>query len=728
MNPEQLRAVLKTDGPLLLLAGAGSGKTTVLVNRIANLCKYGSAYYSDEIFGRVTDETLRELDSALAVGELSPPTAKMLAVSPARPWEILAITFTNKAAGELKERLKRLLGDGGRDIWASTFHSCCARILRQYGERLGFSSHFTVYDTDDSRRLMKDCMRRLDIDEKKISHREILSEISRQKDSLVDPAEFTRQAGSDFRLRHAARAYELYQKSLKEADAMDFDDLLFNTVRLFQTAPDVLERYWNKFRYILVDEYQDTNHAQYVMVKMLAEKHKNICVVGDDDQSIYAFRGATIENILSFEEQYKGCETIRLEQNYRSTGVILDAANAIINHNIGRKGKTLWTENARGETVLCHTAQDEQEEARFVADSILENIRNGRKPSEHAVLYRMNAQSNAVESVLARSGVPYRVIGGVRFYDRREIKDMLAYLCVVNNPDDSLRLKRIINVPKRGIGETTVTVAEELAIARGISLFEIISHAEEYAGLSRAAVKLTEFAKLITDLREKLDLPIHELFSNVLDKSRYLIALAAQGDEGKDRIDNVNELSSSILQYEKETSEPTLAGFLEEVALVTDLDSLDQTEDRAVLMTVHAAKGLEFPFVYIIGAEEGVFPGNRVLYAPAELEEERRLMYVAVTRAKEKLTITNAYTRMLHGQTGHNQPSRFVNEIPGDLMVCDRQSLGYLGRKQEPDDHFTIEDDCNPNVRGGQTAGVARPFNTGNGRAGITFGKIQSSP
>lgn len=679
MNEMQFEAVTTTDGPLLILAGAGSGKTTVIVNRIANLCKYGSAYASQTAPG-ITEADINEAKAYL--DDMSGIMPRRLAVYPVRPWEILAITFTNKAAGELKERIEKMLGaEGARDIWAGTFHSVCAKFLRRYGDRLGYTSHFTIYDTDDQRRLMKEVQKQLKIDDKVLPHRAILSAVSHAKDSLIQPAEFAKSAGADFRMKQISDAYTYYQRLLKEADAMDFDDLMINAVLLLEQNEDVLDYYQNKFTHIMVDEYQDTNHAQYMLVKLLADRHCNICVVGDDDQSIYRFRGATIENILSFEKQYKNAKVIRLEQNYRSTGNILDAANAVIDHNSARKGKNLWTENDTGEKIKVYTARDEQGEARYVADLILDNVRAGKKYSDHAILYRMNAQSNALENVFVRSGIPYRVIGGFRFYERKEIKDVISYLNVINNPSDSVRLRRIINEPKRGIGQTTVDNAAAIADGLGISLFEVFKTAEQYPGLTRAAKKLSEFTIIMDNLiAAAAELSIHELLELTLDKTGYLLSLQAQGEEAKDRVDNVNELSSSILQYEQENDEPSLSGFLEEVALVSDMDSYEPSSDTVVMMTLHSAKGLEFDTVFIVGMEEGIFPGNQSIYGgPEEIEEERRLAYVGITRARSSLNITNANTRMLYGTTGRNRPSRFLNEVPADYTETESAQISTFG-------------------------------------------------
>ena len=637
MNPRQLEAVLHTEGPLLILAGAGSGKTTVLINRIAYI-----------------------IDQSLA-----------------KPWQILAITFTNKAAGELKERLTAMLGDIGGDVWAATFHSTCARILRRDGDRIGYSSHFTVYDTDDSKRLVKDCQKALNIDDKMISHKSILSEISHAKDSMLSPADYQAAAGSDFRLAKIGAVYELYQKRLREADAMDFDDLLGNTVELFRQCPDVLEYYQNRFRYIMVDEYQDTNQVQYEFVRLLAEKSKNLCVVGDDDQSIYKFRGATIENIMSFEKSYPNAKVIRLEQNYRSTKNILNAANAVISNNEERKGKTLWTENPEGDKIQIHTSSNEQDEAGFVATTILEQVAKGRKYSDFAVLYRMNSQSNILEKVFVKSGIPYRIIGGHRFYERREIRDMIAYLSVINNPSDEIRLRRIVNQPKRSIGDKTIATASEIAGALGESLLEVLGRADEFDSLRRASVKLKAFYDMMQELIDANDdesVSLHELYELILEKTGYIEALRGEKEEAETRIENINELASNLLKFQEENGEEaTLSAFLEEVSLMTDIDNYDETADTVVMMTMHSAKGLEFPVVFLPGFEEGIFPGLQAIYDPNEIQEERRLCYVAITRAKESLYLLNADSRMLFGSTSRNRPSRFSLEIPLDLINKTRE-------------------------------------------------------
>ncbi len=682
LNDKQFEAVVTVQGPVLILAGAGSGKTTVLVNRVANLIKYGDAYKSDDV-PMLRDEDFHLMGSYLydLQDGRQPPKeecdaiSRLMAVNAAKPWQMLVITFTNKAAGELKERIEKILGEEAKEVWASTFHSTCARMLRRDADRLGYTKNYTIYDTDDSRRLMKDCLSNMGIPEKVLPHKSVLSEISRLKDSLITPQDNMKEGHSDYRMQKIAEAYVMYQNRLKAADAMDFDDLLFNTVRLLNENEDVLEYYQNRFRYIMVDEYQDTNKAQYEFIRLLAEEHKNICVVGDDDQSIYKFRGATVENILSFENQYKNAAVIRLEQNYRSTQNILDAANAVISNNSRRKEKKLWTSAGAGDKVKVHTAYDETDEARYVADTILDAVDAGARFSDHAVLYRMNAQSNAIENVFMRSGVPYRVIGGFRFYDRKEIKDVLAYLSIISNPSDNVRLKRIINEPKRGIGSATVEKAQQIADEGNLALFDVFKAAYDYPELQRAAKKMTEFTSMIEELAEEVpNKSLHELLELTLDKTGYMRMLAAAGEAEADRIDNVNELSSSVLQYEKENEEASLTGFLEEISLVTDIDEYDEEADSVVLMTLHSAKGLEFPAVFMVGMEEGVFPGNRTIFeGPDEMEEERRLAYVGVTRAKQKLYLCCAQSRMIYGKTTRNRPSRFVCEIPPEY--CDSNIL-----------------------------------------------------
>lgn len=684
MNDRQKQAVFTVNGPLLILAGAGSGKTTVLINRIANILRYGDAYNSTYLRDDLDENDIAACKAYIENGTpLTTETQEHLSVSACAPWRIMAITFTNKAAGELKDRLCAMLGETANDIWASTFHSTCARILRRDGERIGYSSHFTVYDTDDQRRLMKSILKELDISEKNITPKSILNEISRAKDSLISPAEYALTVGDDFRLKIISRAYTTYQKRLEDADAMDFDDLINKVVELFKKCPDVLEYYQNRFRYLMVDEYQDTNHAQYTFVRMLAEKSGNLCVVGDDDQSIYKFRGATIENILSFENTFQNATVIRLEQNYRSTQNILDAANAVIEHNTERKGKTLWTQNGTGAMIHLHTAENETDEAERITKIILDGVAAGQKFSDYAVLYRMNSQSLTFERNFAKSGVPHRIIGGTRFYERREIREMIAYLSVINNPSDEMRLRRIINTPKRSIGDRSVEVAAQIGQQTGETLFEVVSHAKDYPALSRAANKMTLFAAQmqgLIELNNDEEVTLGELYDELVERIDYLNFLKTDDPESaEDRAANVQELASNLRRFEEENPEGTLSDFLEEVSLITDIDNYDNNADSVVLMTVHSAKGLEFPVVFLPGMEENIFPGMASVYVPSEVEEERRLAYVAITRAKEELYIFHAESRMIFGMTNRNRVSRFVEEIP-ETLVEHTRSRDYSAR------------------------------------------------
>lgn len=675
MNPMQKKAIYAVNGPVLVLAGAGSGKTTVLVNRIANLIRFGNAYNSSYASFEPTQNDI-ELMKAYLNGETNDlfDIEDLLSDRPAKPWQILAITFTNKAAKELKERLEKMLGPSANDIWASTFHSSCARILRQHGEKIGFSSHFTIYDSDDSKRLMKECQKFLGIDDKFLSHKTILNQISMAKDSLVSPYEFEKTYKNDVRMSKIAVAYKEYQKRLKLADAMDFDDIIVNTVELFETCPDVLEYYQNKFKYIMVDEYQDTNHAQYKLVSLLADKYKNLCVVGDDDQSIYRFRGATIENILSFEDQYSDCLVIKLEENYRSTQNILDAANEVIKNNEGRKGKELWTSNGAGDKINVITAYDETDEAKLIVEKIFSLTSESKDDkftfSDIAILYRMNAQSNAIEQVLVRSGIPYRVIGGQRFYDRMEIKDALAYLAVVNNPSDEIRLRRIINTPKRGIGDATISKASDIASQLGLTLYEVCERSDEFAALQKSSKKLMGFCSMINLIREESEnINIVATFKRLMEESGYQTSLMLDTEKGEERLQNLSELEKNLQNFVNENGEEsTLNDFLEEIALMTDIDNYNTDTDAVVLMTLHSAKGLEFPVVFIPGMEDNIFPSSRSFMSNDDLEEERRLAYVGITRAKKKLNLCCARTRTVFGTTNRNQRSRFLREIPKSLL------------------------------------------------------------
>ena len=676
MNPRQLEGVLATEGPLLLLAGAGSGKTTVLINRIANLLRYGRGSDSQEAPDYVTEADL----AFLAAYEENPaPTDQetsranlLCALEPAAPWQVIAITFTNKAAGELKQRLEEKIGPEARDVWAATFHSACVRILRRDIEKLGFPSAFTIYDTDDSLRVIKESLKELNMDDKAFPPRSILGYISRAKDEGLLAPEYMDQckAKGDFRLQKIANVYLAYQKKLWAAGALDFDDIILHTVRLLQQFAEVREFYQRKFRYVLIDEYQDTNHLQYLLAALLAGGRKNICVVGDDDQSIYRFRGATIENILSFEEEYQNARVIRLEQNYRSTGNILEAANAVIRNNRGRKGKNLWTDHGEGEKVQFYTAGNEREEGMYIATQLLRAYGEGKQWRDCAILYRMNALSNQVEMALKSNSIPYRVVGGFRFFERAEIKDMLSYLCVIHNPHDDLRLLRVVNNPPRGIGAKSMETARGIAAREERSLWDILTHAGQIPELAKAAPKFQKFVDLIQAMQrlaQEADLP--EFYETLIQESGYAEMLSAKKDnESKSRLENIHELSSSISSYLENAEEPSLGGFLDEVALYTDLDSVEDSDNCVTLMTMHAAKGLEFPVVFTVGMEEGVFPGYRAIGEEEELEEERRLCYVALTRAKERLYLTCASQRMLFGRTSANLPSRFVQEIPDERL------------------------------------------------------------
>lgn len=675
LNPEQRKAVMTTDGPLLLLAGAGSGKTTVLINRIANLIRFGSGSDSLLVPDTVTEEDVLFLEQ-ITDGATASEKARadyLCCVEPVTPWNIIAITFTNKAANELKERLCNILGEEGQNVWAMTFHSACCRILRRDIEKIGYSTSFTIYDTADSERIMKEIIKDMGLDDKTFPAKMALSIISREKDRMVGPDEMMEniQQAQDMRLYHVARAYRRYQTKLKENNALDFDDIIFKTVELFQNHEDVLRYYQRKFRYVLVDEYQDTNHMQYLLTSMLAGYHENICVVGDDDQSIYRFRGATIENILDFEKQYKGSKVIRLEQNYRSTQSILSAANVVISHNIGRKGKNLWTNNGQGSPITVYEAADEGAEASYIAGQILSSHKKDGFKS-NAILYRTNAQSNALEYALKRNGIPYRVIGGTRFFDRAEVKDMLAYLCVINNRNDDLRLTRIINNPPRGIGPKALDTVQRMAKAEGCGLYKVISDPYSYGPLEKCAGKFLTFSAIIEELAELLEegMSLTEFYDQVLIRTGYVQMLEDKpSEENKTRLENVKELKSSIASYLQNAEVPSLAGFLEEIALYTDLEQYNDADDAVVMMTMHSAKGLEFPNVYLVGFEDGLFPGTRAIGDQEEMEEERRLCYVAITRAKKNLTISYARQRMLYGRTTPGMQSRFLKEIPDNLTV-----------------------------------------------------------
>ena len=645
LNTEQKEAVLYTDGPLLILAGAGSGKTRVLTHRIAYLIEEKGI----------------------------------------NPWNILAITFTNKAAGEMRERVDNLVGFGSESIWVSTFHSTGVRILRRYIDRLGYDNNFTIYDADDQKTVIKDVCRYLQIDTKIFKERALLGAISAAKDELITPEEFKLRAEGDFRQQKIAQVYEEYEKTLRSNNALDFDDLLLKTVQLFQTQPDVLEYYQERFRYIMVDEYQDTNTVQFQLIRILAGKYRNLCVVGDDDQSIYKFRGANIKNILNFEKEFEDAKVIKLEQNYRSTTNILDAANAVISHNVGRKDKKLWTENEKGEKIQFREFDNAYDEADYIVNDIRKKSNDGACTySDNAILYRTNAQSRMFEERFVTANIPYKVVGGVNFYARREIKDLLAYLKTVDNGKDDLAVKRIINVPKRGIGATTINRVQENAMERGISFYDALSSSELIPGIGRSVSKLESFVALIEHFKQRSEeISISTLMDEIIEMTGYEEYLEAEGDEEAEaRMENIDELKNKIVAYEEscEVERPSLSGFLEEVALVADIDSLDENSDYVVLMTLHSAKGLEFPRVYLAGMEDGLFPSYMTITSddPSEIEEERRLCYVGITRAREELTMTYARRRMVRGETQYNKMSRFLKEVPLYLL-----SDGNVTRKEE---------------------------------------------
>ncbi len=673
LNDKQKQAVFTVTGPLLILAGAGSGKTTVLINRIAHLLEFGDCNCNDRQY------TVAELDFLKAYaqgkeGHRREEMVRLLKGDTPQPWNILAITFTNKAANELKSRLWKRLGEYGGDVHSGTFHSICVRILRREITRLGYASSFTIYDTDDSVRVIKDCLTALNVNDKMFPPKAVLGEISRQKDAMNQPHEV--DVGSDFRLKTIVNVYAEYQKRLKSANAVDFDDIILLTVQLLRSFPDVLAFYQNRYRYILVDEYQDTNQLQYHLVSLLASRDQNLCVVGDDDQSIYRFRGATIENILSFEQQYSNAVTIRLEQNYRSTQHILDGANQVIANNKGRKGKNLWTDNGDGSPIAVLRVRDDFEETTYITQTIAEHIAEGRTASDHAILYRMNAQSNAIERGLIKSGIAYRIFGGTKFFDRKEIKDVLAYLHVIANPTDTVRLKRIINEPKRGIGISTIRAVEDIALQTGLSMFDVLKQADQFSAIAKKAKVLTAFTEMMDNLSDcAVNLTMEDLLDELMEQTGYRLALMAQGVEGRVREENIEELKTNLVRFEEEHPDGSISDFLEEIALFTDLDQLNESDDHVVLMTVHAAKGLEFPVVFIIGMEDGIFPGFNALHDPVEVEEERRLAYVGMTRAKEELHLISAAQRMMYGSISRNAISRFVRELPEENIVLTDRTL-----------------------------------------------------
>lgn len=684
LNDNQRKTVFTTEGPLLVLAGAGSGKTTVLVQRIAFIIKYGNAYFSEPSDDNIPEDFILMLE---ALSENSSTTKEelenalsMFSENPASSWQVLAITFTNKAANEMKERLSNILGSAALDIWSGTFHSVCVKILRRHIDRLGIDNSFTIYDTDDQKKLITSCIKELNIDEKAMPAKSALSAISRAKDKLIDYQKYALDINPhNIREVNIAKIFELYEKKKFSANALDFDDIIVLTVKLLAEFPDIRKIYTEKFKYILVDEYQDTNVAQFMLIKLLCSEQCNIMAVGDDDQSIYKFRGATIENILSFDKSFENAKLIKLEQNYRSKSNILNAANAIISHNKGRKGKTLWTQNDDGEKINISIHETQNDEARFITDKIGELTKGGKYTyNDIVVLYRINAMANTLETTFSKSGFPYRILGGIRFYDRKEIKDIISYLCFISNSADMVRLRRIINCPKRGIGETTVNAIDTVCTTHDITPYEAMKNASQYPLLSKAAPKLMLFCDMIDDMKKTAENEtIAVLIEKVISKSGYRQMLTDMGEEGADDLQNIEELISNAITYSENNESPSLDGFLEEVALISDIDNYDKSADAVTLMTIHSAKGLEFPVVFLPGMEENIFPGIQSINDEKELEEERRLAYVAVTRAKDKIFISHAHSRLLFGRTSYNQISRFASEIPSEITEEERTGYAF---------------------------------------------------
>ncbi len=685
LNNMQREAVFHINGPLLVLAGAGSGKTSVLTNRIANMVKYGNAYHSDYIPENLTEGDLQQMRGWLEQKKLKRnaqlPEEVLNLVRGRRvlPSSILSITFTNKAAKEMKDRVEKLVGAASENMWISTFHSACVRILRRDADKVGFDRNFVIYDTSDQQTVIKDCLKELNLNEKNFPPKLMLDYIGKAKDELIEARTYVKMYASDFRMSKVASIYELYQKKLHLNNAFDFDDIIMMTIKLLLDNPPVLDYYQKRFRYILVDEYQDTNTAQYSLVSLLAQENRNLCVVGDDDQSIYGWRGANIRNILDFEKEFRDCKVIKLEQNYRSTQMILDAANSVIKNNTGRTAKSLWTDNAGGDKVQFLQGNNEYEEALFIAKEIRRlTTYSDMEYKDFAILYRINAQSRVIEEMLMRDAIPYKIVGGLKFYDRKEIKDIIAYLRVIQNPSDNISLKRIINVPKRGIGNTTVDTAEGIANKRGCSIFSIISSAGDIPELKRAAQRLEEFVNLINNFRVAKDsLKVSELIEEVIEKSGILKELQDEETlEAQTRIENIKELITGAIEFEEQFEQPdeefnvehNLEGYLAQISLVADIDNLEEERNNVILMTLHSAKGLEFPTVFLAGFEEGIFPGYRSMSDENELEEERRLCYVGITRAKQKLYLTCTFCRTLFGNTTYNKASRFLTEIPPELI------------------------------------------------------------
>lgn len=694
LNERQKEAVFQTEGPVLVLAGAGSGKTRVLTHRIAYLIDRCGV----------------------------------------NPWNIMAITFTNKAAGEMRERVDQIVGYGSESIWVSTFHASCVRILRRYIDRIGYDSHFTIYDTDDQKTVMKDICRRLQVDTKMLRERTALAAISSAKNECISPAQFARDAEGDFMAQKISGIYTEYQRTLQKSNALDFDDLLVKTVELFKACPDVLESYQDRFLYSMVDEYQDTNTVQFELIRLLSAKRRNLCVVGDDDQSIYKFRGANIRNILDFEKVYPEARVIKLEQNYRSTQNVLDAANQVIRHNIGRKEKALWTDRGAGNAIHFRQFDTAYDEAQYIADDI--RRKKGQAETDYgqcAVLFRTNAQARLLEERFVVSGIPYNVVGGVNFYARREIKDLLAYLKTIDNGQDDVAVKRIINIPKRGIGATTIARVQEYADGRQISFYDALREADQIMSIGKSAARLQPFVTLIQGFRGKLEYyGLRKLLQDIIDATGYVKALEESDEEdAESRIENIGELMNKVIAYEESQDEPTLSGFLEEVALVADIDGVSEDDNRVLLMTMHSAKGLEFSHVYIAGMEDGLFPGYMAITGddPAELEEERRLAYVGITRAKDDLTLTCARSRMIRGETQYNMVSRFLQEIPQELLD---HSLPVFKRRdwEEQPDNAVGRSRFREKPFGGNFGGISREYGAAGSTgedAGGAFGRMYAA-
>ena len=688
LNEMQREAVFTVNGPLLVLAGAGSGKTKVLTERIGFIIRYGNAYYDDTVPGNVSEETIKELELLKKSGTVTSEDLDRFAVGVCNPWEILAITFTNKAAGEMKNRLEALVGEKAHDIWCGTFHSMCLRILRSNHEKAGLVPGFSIFDEDDSKKLISAIIKEYDIDDKAFPVKYLKNEISRAKDKLITTKEFDDEVGNDYKLQKTSLVYSAYQKKLEENGAVDFDDIIMKTVLLLRDNKDILDHYRRKFKYIAIDEFQDTNFAQFEFANCLAGGYRNIMVVGDDDQSIYKFRGATIENILHFDDKYDDVKIIKLEQNYRSTQNILSAANSVIKHNYGRRGKNLWTSGQDGEKVFIRQVDNQNDEAKFIVSKILElMLRERRRYSDFAILYRTNAQSNALENVFVKSATPYRILGSHKFYDRKEVKDILAYLYVISNPDDSYHLLRIVNEPKRKLGDSTMSSVTMISEYEEKSVFNIMTHADDYISIAKSKSKFQPFISLINELRDDAaKVSVSELVRNTIEKSGYGLMLSSSDDEeSRERLQNVDELVSSAMEYENENDEPTLQGFLESVSLVSDIDDYDANADAVVMMTIHSAKGLEFPVVFVPGMEEDLFPSYKNALDPAELEEERRLAYVAITRAKDRLFMLYTRERMLYGRTTFGNPSRFLDEIDEDNKTVEYDKTRNVIRNEVND-------------------------------------------